>query len=149
MVNEMELLGKDETGRRYYWVRYSLGCLRAFPWRKSRFDVGIFVHPSARDEEVEACIRDLIGQNNDWISTFGADSKRWHDCIDRVSVETGRQKHIGDGNPMTAWLEKVATLKELDTSHFFGAYTTLIILVGFGSKEVKQIERFKKKLRPN
>jgi len=145
----MELLGRDETGRRYYCVRYSRGCLRAYPWRKSRFDAAIFVNKSTADEEVEACIRELVAQNNDWIYTFGSDSKRWHDRIDEISVEEGRQKQVGDGSPMTAWFERVKTLNRLRTSYFHGAYTTLIVLVGFGDKEAKQIEGFKKTLRPN
>ena len=128
----MDILGKDETGRRYYWVRYSDNGLGAFPWRKSRFDVGIFIHPSAPDKEVEACIRELVGRNNDWIITFGTDSQRWHDRVDHVSVEAGRQKQVGDGNPMTAWFDEISTLKDLDTSFCFGGHAFLLVLVGFG-----------------
>ncbi len=144
----MELLGRDEAGKRFYWLRYSRGCQRSYPWRKSRFDVGIFVHRSASNEEVEACIKELVVQNNFWVFTFGKDSERWHDRVDEISVEEGRQKQVDDGNPMTAWFEEVKTLNQLRTHYFQGGYTTLIVLVGFGDKEAKQIESFKKKLRP-
>src|SRR5438034_3293387 len=107
----MKLLGRDETGRRYYAVLYEPGCLRTLPWGRRRFDCGIFVHWSASRESVEHCIQEAVRRNNDWVCTYGADAEAWHDRVDHASVEIGRQKRVGDGSPMTAWFDEVTRLR--------------------------------------
>ena len=145
----MKLLGKDETGRRYYVARYVPGCLRALPWGRRRFDCGIFVHQSASREDVERCIREVVRKNNDWVCTFGADAERWHDRVDHASVEIGRQKRVGDGVPMTAWFDDVSRLRDLSSVHCYGGYLFLLILVGFPPDVDKAIRVFETRLRPN
>jgi len=145
----MKPLAKDETGRRYYVARYTSGCFRKLPWGRRRFDCGIFVHRSASRAQIEECIREVVRRNNDWVCTYGADAEAWHDRVDEASVEVGRQKRVGDGDPMTAWFTKLTSLRHLQMSHCYGAHPYLLLLVGFPSDVRTQIHELAKRLRPN
>src|SRR4030042_6951484 len=136
-VGKIRYLGQY-AAIRYYCVRYASGCLEKLPWGKAQFDCGIFVNPSSDQNEVERCIQEVIRKNNDWILTFGADSERWHDRIDNASVDIGRQKQVGDGDPMTAWIDDIKTLGGLDIScNFGGCDAFLLILIGFTEKTIQ------------
>lgn len=40
------------------------------------------------------------------MEVFGKESESVHDAIDLASVRVGRQKDVGDGDPMTTWQEE-------------------------------------------
>lgn len=145
----MKLLGQDGTDRRYYAVRYAPGCLRALPWRRRRFDCGIFVHRSASQADVERCVLEVVRQNNAWVCTYGADAKTWHDRVDNASVEIRRQQQVGDGDPMTAWFDEVKRMRDLNLARCYGGYVFLLVLVGFPEDLSRTVRVFEKRLALN
>lgn len=142
----MNHLTQDTCGRDFYWVQYSPGCLSELPWGDAVFDCGLFIHPSAQDAEVEACVLEVVEKNTDCVVTFGERAEYWHDRVDNVSVEQGRQEHVGDGNPMTAWFEEVSRADDMDPSCcYLGASLFLFIFVGFEEVE-DQVQVLRDKL---
>ncbi|MDP2896017.1 MAG: hypothetical protein Q8Q12_05585 [bacterium] len=142
----MNHLAQDKYGKDYYWVDYSPGCLSEFPWPDAQFDCGVFIHASAGDEEVEQCIREILQKDNQWVITFGKRAEYWHDQVDRLSLEANRQDQLGDGDPMTAWWDDVATVEDLEWGHCnFGPNPFLFIFVG-SREDPKEVEPLRRKV---
>jgi hypothetical protein len=49
----------------------------------------------------------------DGVETFGPRCEFLHDLIDEAAVSIGRQKKVGDGNPMTAWHKQFSDVNEI------------------------------------
>ncbi len=95
---------------------------------------------------MERCIWELVRKNCSWIITFGARAQHWHDRADQISVDTGRQEKVGDGNPMTAWFDEVATVDEMEVAEtYLGFHTFLFVFLGFGEAVHKEVEVLRKK----
>jgi hypothetical protein len=73
----------------------------------------------------------------------------WHDRVDSASVEIGRQKRVGDAEPVTAWFEEVRRMGDLDLAHCYGGGPFLLVLVGFPKDLDEAVRVFVQKLRPN
>ena len=55
----------------------------------------------------------------------------WHDRVDEASVSAGVQEKVGDGKPMTARLDDVKCLEDINAAHNQGGQDNcLLILVG-------------------
>lgn len=52
----MKLLGKDESGRRFYATAFTSGCLRRLPWGRRTFDCGILIHRRAAKGPIGAWV---------------------------------------------------------------------------------------------
>src|SRR4051812_1538838 len=90
------------------------------PWEDELFDALVFVATTANDSDVETVSRTLVRANTEWIFTAGRRSEYWYDRTDQISVELGRQKCVGDGSPLTAWLEEIQSLDQWNTGYNFG-----------------------------
>jgi hypothetical protein len=121
-------LGQDSTGRSYFACS-GAASLEKLPWADSDFDALVFIAPSADPVEVEAVLRALIQLNTDWIYTAGAEAEFWHDRVDQLSVEAGRQQRAGEGSPMTAWFDHIQSLGQWDTSCSFGGSSYFLFVV--------------------
>jgi hypothetical protein len=121
-------VGNDSAGRQYFAMTGPTP-LEALPWGDAPFDALVFVAPSAVASDVEAALRALIAANTDWIFTAGARAEFWHDRVDRLSVEIGRQQRVGDGIPMTAWFEEIQSLDQWDTSYSSGGADYFLFVV--------------------
>jgi hypothetical protein len=123
-------VGSDSAGRQYFAMA-GPAPVEPLPWGEAPFDALVFVAASTADSDVEATLRALIAANTDWIFTAGARAEFWHDRVDQLSVDSGRQQR-GDRRPMTAWFEDIQSLDQWDTSYSFGgADYFLFIVVGY------------------
>jgi hypothetical protein len=137
----MKYLGQEFAGRRCFFETYSPGCLRKAPFKKIKFDCGLFIGKNADREIAEKCIYELVGKNNDWICTYGVEAEYWHDRIDLASVDIGRQEKVGDGNPMTAWFGEITLLEDIDPTKIFGGYHCLLLNVSNDHPEQRIIAK--------
>ena len=95
----------------------------------AQFDTLVFVAKSAVPAEVEAVLRELISANTDWVYTAGSDAEFWHDRVDQLGVEAGRQQQARNGSPMTAWFADIQSLDQWDTSYSFGGSSYFLFVV--------------------
>ncbi len=72
----------------------------------------------------------LVRLRTDWVETMGGRSEFLHDHIDNWSVAIGRQVKVGDGSPMTAWHEDIASMEGM---------TDYIGLGGLGASDNKLV----------
>lgn len=77
---------------------------------------------------MERLLNDLPCARIDWVFTAGAGSDYWHDRVDQKSVDKGIQRHVGDGRPMTAWLEEVGTPGDWDPSFNHGGHDQFLFI---------------------
>jgi hypothetical protein len=127
-------VGADSAGRKYYLVTSDTMCISALPWTDSQFDALMFVDSAAKVSDIESALRKLVAANTDWIFTTGSQAEVWHDQADQLGMQLGRQRHVGDGSPMTAWLEDMSLLEQWRTSHNFGNSDYFLFVV-VGSNE--------------
>ena len=89
----------------------------------------------------------VVSLNCDWVQCFGNDAETLHDLVDQAAVASGRQKHVGDGNPMTSWesaeLSNEQIMKQV-LSGGFGFQSQKVVVV-FG--DAKEANRFAAGLR--
>ena len=67
------------------------------------------------------------------MEVFGKESESVHDAIDLASVRVGRQKDVGDGDPMTTWQEESSSAEIASyiwTSGQGDSARKLLVLVG-------------------
>jgi hypothetical protein len=134
-MQTVTFVGEGITGRRYYAVRYSPGCLDSLPWRDESFDCAVCSCDAdltrQHSDEIAAI---LVAANTEWITTTGRDAEWLHDLIDRASVHHGRQHAVGDGSPMTAWDEDAITFDQMAEAAYHGTHgstdQTLALVVG-------------------
>lgn len=55
----------------------------------------------------------LVRLRTDWVEMLGEKAELLHDLVDEASVRAGREKTVGDGNPMTAWHEDLSKMMEM------------------------------------
>jgi len=65
------------------------------------------------DELAAEIAESLVKLPVDWIETMGARCEYLHDLLDEASVSIGRQRRVGDGNPMTAWHDQLSDTSEM------------------------------------
>ncbi len=121
-------VGSDSVGRQYFALA-GPASLDALPWGNACFDALVFVAPSAAPRGVEDALRALVAANTDWISTAGSQAEFWHDRVDQLSVEIGRQQRVGDGSPMTACFDEIQSLDQWETSYSFGGCDYFLFVV--------------------
>ena len=121
-------VGADSAGRQYFAVAGPIS-LEAPPWGNAPFDALVFIGASATDSQVQDALRALIAANSDWIYTAGSRAKFWHDRVDQLSVEIGRQQRVGDGSPMTACFDEIQSLDQWETSYSFGGCDYFLFVV--------------------
>lgn len=98
----------------FYLSLYSSGCTRNPPWGTETFDCFVINRSRRLQEEcVNQLARELASARTDWIETFGPMAESLHDAIDLASVQVARQTAVGDGSPMTAWHEDIASDRAL------------------------------------
>jgi hypothetical protein len=125
-------IGRDSADRQYFATTAT--SLESLPWGDEQFDALVFVAAAAAPAEVEQALRSLVTANTNWIFTAGTQAGFWHDRVDHVSVEVGRQQQVGDGSPMTAWFDEIQSLDQWDTAHNFGDSDYFLFVI-VGSKE--------------
>lgn len=69
----------------------------------SGFDCFIVNRATVFDGENSVLIETIAVRAGKWIEVFGEAAEEIHDAIDAASVRTGRQRKVGDGDPMTTW----------------------------------------------
>jgi len=121
-------LGCDLRGRRYY-ATSDYASVGSPPWGTAQFDSLVLVVASAMVANVENALRTLVAANTDWIYTAGFQAKLWHDRVDQLSVEMGRQSHVGDGSPMTAWFDDIQSLDQWEMGSTFGNSSYFLFVV--------------------
>ncbi len=126
-MKSLVAVGIDSGGRQYFAVE-GPASLDVMPWRDAPFDALVFIASSATPKHVEDSLRTLVAANTDWIFTAGARAEFWHDRVDQLSVELGRQQRVGDGSPMTAWFD-IGSLDQWDTSCSFGGCDYFLFIV--------------------
>jgi hypothetical protein len=126
-MKSLVAVGTDSARREYFAVEGPTS-LDALPWRDASFDALVFIASSATTTHVEESLRTLVAANTDWIFTAGARAEFWHDRVDQLSVELGRQQRVGDGSPMTAWFD-IDSLDQWDTSYSFGGCDYFLFIV--------------------
>jgi hypothetical protein len=114
-----------------YVMAYSPGFTQNAPWGRQPFDCFVLDCGQCLGmRKARELARELALAENDWIETFGPGAEELHDVIDAVSVELGRQPAVGEGSPMTAWHEDVASKD---------SFADYVALGGLGSQSVKVI----------
>src|SRR4029453_2131316 len=103
-------IGRDSADTQYFATTATL--IEGLPWGDEQFYALFFVSASAAPAKVEQALRSLVAANTDWIFTAGTQPEFWHDRVDQLSVEVGRQQQVGDGSPMTAWFEEITSLDQ-------------------------------------
>jgi hypothetical protein len=126
--------GSDSAGRSYFLAAGDTMQVHELPWGSAQFDSLVFVDASVPESEVDRTLRQLVSANTGWIYTAGSRPEFWHDRVDLLSVEIGRQQQVGDGSPMTAWFDDLQSLSEWDSSRSFGDSDYFLFVV-VGSKE--------------
>ena len=146
-MSEIVRICQDEVDITYFGVDYHPGCLNHLPWGGAQFDCIIFTYEGYEKQVMVELVDALLKRNNDWILIGGRDTEHWHDYIDQRSVGLGRQEAVGDGNPMSAWLEELTDLAQWDKSHNHGASDYfLFILVGCQNFD-KTVQSLKHRIR--
>ena len=86
------------------------------------------------DELVDEIAATIVKLPVDWVETFGPRCEYLHDRIDLASVAAGRQEKVGDGNPMTAWHNRLLNIDEIASYIRAGGHgaaeTKIVVLIG-------------------
>ena len=98
------------------------------PWKGEECDAFVVVldGESLSERLADEIAEGLVRLPVDWVETMGARCEFLHDRIDEASVLIGRQRKVGDGNPMTAWHERLSETNEM---------TSYIRMGGHGGNE--------------
>jgi hypothetical protein len=85
------------------------------PWHDAECDafVAILQPEELTDRIATDLSAGLLTLRTDWIETMGNKSEWLHDFIDKMSVTSGRQHSVGDGDPMTAWHADMVDLESM------------------------------------
>ena len=89
-------------------------CFQAESWNESKlaaeivrippgFDCFIVNREKGFDEKNNVLIETIVSRAGKWIEVFGEAAEEIHDAVDAASVRVGRQRKMGDGDPMTTW----------------------------------------------
>lgn len=97
------------TSKTYVIACATVPMVETLPWGTDEFDAFVLiVDPKLlTDELAERISTRLAAMQTQWVECLGPDSEHLHDLVDNASVNVGRQKHIGDGNPMTTWFDDI------------------------------------------
>lgn len=67
------------------------------------FDCFIVNRRGVAISDLQLVLSAIARRTRGWVEVFGIDAEAIHDAVDRASVELGRQKEVGEGDPMTTW----------------------------------------------
>ena len=130
----VELIGRIEPTLAVYAVHFQRGCLDDLPWKDEECDCVVWLtDPNFTDHDLLDIAFALAKTNNDWIQVAGHRCEELHDAIDRTAVTIGRQRQVGDGQPMTYWhndVQSIPELTELVQLHYGQNDIVLVIVVG-------------------
>jgi hypothetical protein len=80
----------------------------------------------------------LVRTPVDWVNAYGDGSEQFHDLVDAMSVDIGRQGAIGEGNPMTVWNADVRDILPTLSYGGHGHKAVKVLLLVGESKTAKQ-----------
>jgi hypothetical protein len=131
------LVNTNRYGDKFCSIHYTSEFYSIVPKdiRETRFDCFVVnLQQSLPSDTLSTIANQLAQPMFEWIEVFGYNAKNIHDMIDIAAVKIGRQRIVGEGNPMTTWDDDPIDIDVILTYIYTGGQGTcdwkIILVIG-------------------